>query len=117
MIKPFRFTVKNAIYQKDGTLTGKSPAQGNPNAQPTFADHIWVYFRQKLFLDPSYGKGYDEENSTLEHYCKDNLTSIFIENNQYKDYLIDTSNQKINGCVEEKDIHLYLYCDKEKPLK
>ena len=121
---PEEFTVAKATFVKNKQnfseyiKEGESAAQGNKNAQSSFGDHIWVYFRHKLFFDPSYGKPYTSINkSTLKHYCKDNLTSIFIKNDQYKDFLININGNKVNGCIEEKDIHLYLNCSKENPTK
>ena len=116
---PEEFTVTKATFVKNKQnfseyiKEGESAAQGNKNAQSSFGDHIWVYFRNKLFFDPSYGKPYTKENSNLKYYCKDNLTSIFIKNNQYKDFLINIIGDKVNGCIEEKDIHLYLNCSKK----
>ena len=83
--KSIIFTVKDAIILSDERIIGNSSAQGNDNAQRFFIDHIWVYIREEYFLDPSYGKEYNKNNSNMKKYCKDNISSIKIENKeQYK---------------------------------
>lgn len=55
---PEEFTVAKATFVKNKQnfneyiKEGGSAAQGNKNAQSSFGDHIWVYFRNKLFLTP-----------------------------------------------------------------
>mgnify|MGYP000857847562 FL=1 len=113
-LKSYRFSVKDAIYQKDGNITGTSHAQGNENAQRYFSDHIWVHFRNRLFFDPSYGEACIKENSTLQHYCKDNLTSIVVENRKYNQV---TDFSAFNGFVVYEDIEKYIVCSNENLTK
>ena len=113
--KSIIFGVKDAILQNDGTPIGLSPAQGNKNAQSTFMDHIWVYFRDKIFFDPSYGKSYTNINMcTLQHYCKNNLTSVLVENRAYNE---KTDFNNFKGFIVYDDIEKSIICSKEKPTK
>ena len=107
------FTVKDAIFTKNSQNTkeyvikGKSEAKGNDDAQPYFADHVWVYFRQKFFLDPSYGIMFEEKESTIEEYCKKCITSIFMEKGDSKEYAFIYSAQ-LKGFILFKDFHNYI---------
>jgi hypothetical protein len=70
------FAVKNARFTGIELKTeGDSHGQGNPKAQPTFSDHVFVYY-ERHFFDPSYG--YITNRSDLDTYCASNLSGIVI---------------------------------------
>ena len=106
------FTVKEAIFSledkniKKYIRKGKSIAKGNDDAQPYFSDHIFVYFRKKFFLDPSYGILLDEKESTLENYCNKYITSIFLYDNNCDTYIILF--ERINGFVIYDALYNYI---------
>ncbi len=80
----YEFAVKDAmqvIENNNLVIKGQSKAQGNDNAQPTFADHIWFYYPAVgKFYDASYGKSLNRTNSKLSNYCTQNLNSIVLLN-------------------------------------
>lgn len=67
-----------------------------------------------FFFDPSYGEACIKENSTLQHYCKDNLTSIVVENRKYNQV---TDFSAFNGFVVYEDIEKYIVCSNENLTK
>ncbi|WP_038106603.1 hypothetical protein, partial [Treponema pedis] len=107
------FTVKDAIFTKNSKnikeyiIKGKSEAKGNDDAQPYFADHVFVYFRQKFFLDPSYGVKFEEKDSTVKEYCKKCITSIFLEDRKRDEYVFIYS-YKMNGFIIFDDLYNYI---------
>lgn len=110
--KSIYFAVKDAVIMKDRSIKGTSYGQGNKDAQSYFIDHVWVYFRQKFFLDPSYGKKYFMDNSNLKEYCKDNISSMVIEK-MYKDRASNATSSE----VVYNELEKYMVCTQAKPVK
>jgi len=107
------FSVKDAeILGND--IIGKSKAQGNDDAQSIFIDHIWVHIRNKYFLDPSYGKKYSSNESTLKKYCEDNINTIIIENTIYQKQISIAKKETKIIC---NNIEKYLNCTKVEAIK
>ena len=106
------FTVKDAVFVKniqnikEFIIEGKSEAQGNKDAQAYFGDHIFMYFREKFFMDPSYGILFKEEESNLEGYCKKCITSVFLEDRSCDEYVILL--EKCQGFVVCDNLHNYI---------
>lgn len=100
------FCVKDAVISKINDFSrlqlgvdvvGKSKGQGNDDAQPTFADHFWFYYkRESRFFDASYGVKYDSTNSNIKTYCADNLTSITV------------ADSATSFSIVKSDIHNYI---------
>ncbi|UTC66612.1 MULTISPECIES: DUF4280 domain-containing protein [unclassified Treponema] len=121
--KSYEFSVKDARFTLDKTephkyiTQGDSEGQGNKQTQPTFGDHVWVYFKGKFFLDPSYGKKYREEESTLKHYLEDNLNDMFMRLDSKENYRIPMMiNKEYNGYVAPisyifKDLNNFILCN------
>ena len=104
----YEFSVKDAkfilgdINHNEYIVDGISEGQGNKEAQSTFSDHIWVYFRRKAFFDPSYGKKYSEFDSTLRNYINKNLNNLFLRLDDKKNYrypMIFSPPKKFNGYI------------------
>lgn len=109
---PISFTVKDAVFVKNTQnikefiIEGKSEAQGNKDAQAYFGDHIFMYFREKFFMDPSYGILFKEKESNLEGYCKKCITSVFLEDRSCEEYVILL--KKHQGFVVYDNLHNYI---------
>ena len=106
------FTVKDAVFVKniqnikEFIIEGKSEAQGNKDAQAYFGDHIFMYFREKFFMDPSYGILLKEKESNLEGYCKKCITSVFLKDKSCDEYVILL--EKCQGFVVCDNLHNYI---------
>ena len=106
------FTVKDAVFVKniqnikEFIIEGKSEAQGNKDAQAYFGNHIFMYFREKFFMDPSYGILLKEKESNLEGYCKKCITSVFLKDKSCDEYVILL--EKCQGFVVCDNLHNYI---------
>ena len=103
-IKSQKFAVKDYAYlmdYKNNVLMQnglKSIGQGNSDAEPTFMDHVWCYYsKSSKFYDPSYAINCI---SSLNTYCKDNITSVYVKVKKKDD-------------VKENNIQDYIWADKE----